>query len=282
MAADQSWIPETLKTILSKSESHYRSVGFKRTAFLMNQTLLSAEMGRIPDDFYEKYVLRLRDDARDFMATFGFGPAVTEQFTQSLLKAIDSVHTLLVGLDKEGKTPTFNGATSKKEDVEAMNAFLDEYGGLFDPLAAASDNYTALENMAPFYEVVYNHVFVPGRDFMVSQLELAVGHDKMKDIAEAIFSVNGLMEKDGQKMSDFRYAFQNPGRFDDTEENWILNDHVSVPVESVARWPLFMYYLVPIINAMLPIHNVIFFSLVQSEMEKKKEKPTGFMRPGAQ
>ena len=90
------------------------------------------------------------------------------------------------------------------------------------------------------------------------------------------------MEKNGVKMSDFRYAFQNPGDFDDTEENWILNDHVTVPVESVARWPLFMYYLVPIINAMLPIHNVIFFSLVQSEMEKKKERPTGFMRPGAQ
>ena len=66
MAADQSWIPETLKTILSKSESHYRSVGFKRTAFLMNQTLLSAEMGRIPDDFYEKYVLRLRDDGMSY------------------------------------------------------------------------------------------------------------------------------------------------------------------------------------------------------------------------
>lgn len=282
MAAEPSWIPETLKSILSKSESHYRSVGFKRCAHLMGKTLTEAESGSVDPEFYEKYVHHLKDDAKEFMATFGFGPAVTQQFTDSMLKAIDSVHTLLVGLDKEGKTPTFNGATSKKEDVEALNKFLDEYGGLFDPLAAATDNYTALEHMSPFYEVVYNHVFIPGRDFLISQLELAVGHNKMQDISEAIFSINGLMEKNGVKMSDFRYAFQNPGDFDETEENWILNDHVSIPVESVARWPLFMYYLVPIITAMLPIHNVIFFSLVQSNIEKNRASQGGFTRPGSQ
>ncbi len=283
MAGEPSWIPETLKTILSKSESHYRSVGFRRCAHLMGQTLASAESGSVPADFYEKYVHHLKDDAREFMAGFGFGPAVTQQFTESVIKAIDSVYTLVVGLDKEGKTPTFNGATSKKADVEAMNSFLDEYGGLFDPLAAATDNFTALEHMAPFYEVVYNHVFIPGRDFLISQLELAVGHTKMQDISEAILSVNGLMEKNGEKMSDFRYAFQNPGKFDETEENWILNDRVTIPVESVARWPLFMYYLVPIVTAMLPIHNVIFFSLVQTQMEKNKAKgaPSGFIRPGS-
>ena len=113
MAAEPSWIPETLKSILSKSESHYRSVGFKRCAHLMGKTLTEAESGSVDPEFYEKYVHHLKDDAKEFMATFGFGPAVTQQFTDSMLKAIDSVHTLLVGLDKEGKTPTFNGATSK-------------------------------------------------------------------------------------------------------------------------------------------------------------------------
>ena len=44
----------------------------------------------------------------------------------------------------------------------------------------------------------------------------------------------------------------------------------SVPVAYFARWPLFMYYKVPIITAMLPVHNVIFFSLVQETVDKQR------------
>lgn len=271
MANELSWIPETLKILLERSESHYRSINFKRTAHLMKQTYDDAVRGSVSVEFYAKYVRVLKDDSKDFFKSFGFDEATTDAFIASMNRSIDAVQLMLNTLDKEGKTPTFNGATSKNEDVEAINAYLDENGGLFDPIESTPDHYSALEAMDPFYEVVYNHVFIPGRDFIVSQVDLAIGHDHMLEYADSILSVDGLIPDCKLNVADFRYAFQHPGNFNEDETGWVLTDKVTVPVKAIARWPLFMYYKVPIITAMLPIHNVIFFSLVQETMAKRKQ-----------
>ena len=65
------------------------------------------------------------------------------------------------------------------------------------------------------------------------------------------------------------FAFANPGDMAENGE-WQIMEGYSVPVVYFARWPLFMYYKVPIITAMLPVHNVIFFSLVQETVDKQR------------
>ena len=235
----------------------------------------------VPADFYPRYVEKLKDDAREFIAGFGFEASVTESFTKSMLRSIDLVAQALEEFDRTSKTPTFSGATTRREDAEAINAYLGAHGGLFDPMSVSQDPMEVLEAVDPFYEAVHDHVLVPGRNYLIVQMELAAGHERMLQVADEILSVEKAIRDRGEVFSDFRYAFANPGDMAENGE-WQIMEGYSVPVAYFARWSLFMYYKVPIIAAMLPVHNVIFFSLVQSEMEKKKEKPTGFMRPGAQ
>ena len=53
MAGEQSWLPETVRNILERSESHYRSVNFKRCAHHMKAALDSVSAGgAVAPDFY--------------------------------------------------------------------------------------------------------------------------------------------------------------------------------------------------------------------------------------
>lgn len=269
MAADFSWVPETLTKLLERSESHYRSVGFKRTAYLMKSTSEDAKNNNVSVDFYGKYVRLLKDDASEFVGNMGFDAETKGAFVSSLHRSVDAVHVLLDTMDKDGKTPTFNGATSRKEDVEAVNVYLDAAGGIIDPVESTGNPYSALESADPFYETVYNHVYLPGKEFLVAQAGIPLGREHMMEYADAILSVDGLIPDKGENASDFRYAFQHPGKFTEDMKGWILTDRVTVPVKSIARWPILMYYKVPIVTAMLPVHNVVFFALVNETVRKK-------------
>ena len=270
MAGEQSWLPETVRNILERSESHYRSVNFRRCAHHMKAALEDISSGRpLPADFYPRYVEKLKDDSREFIAGFGFGSPVTEAFTRSMQRSIDLVAQALEEFDRAGKTPTFSGVTSRREDVEAINSYLSAHGGLFDPMEVSEDPLKVLEAVDPFYEAVHDHVLIPGRNYLVVQMELAAGHDRMLQVADEILSVEKAIRDRGEVFSDFRYAFENPGDMTDSGE-WGIMEGYSVPVPYFARWPLFMYYKVPIITAMLPVHNVIFFSLVQETVARQK------------
>ena len=220
-------------------------------------------------DFYDRYVQLLKDDCREFLAGFGFEPKITDLFTKSMLRSIDLVAQALGEFDRTGKTPTFSGATSRREDVEAINAYLSAHGGLFDPMEVSEDPLKVLEAVDPFYEAVHDHVLLPGRNYLIVQMELAAGHDRMLQVADEILSVEKAIRDKGEVYSDFRYAFENPGDLTESGE-WQIAEGYSVPVSYFARWPLFMYYKVPIITAMVPVHNVIFFSLVQENVAKQK------------
>ncbi|MBO5600063.1 MAG: hypothetical protein J5897_03360 [Candidatus Methanomethylophilus sp.] len=270
MAEEQSWLPETVRNILERSESHYRSVNFKRCAHHMKAALDAVSAGEpLSADFYDRYVQLLKDDCREFLAGFGFEPKITDLFTKSMLRSIDLVAQALGEFDRTGKTPTFSGATSRREDVEAINAYLSAHGGLFDPMKVSEDPLKVLEAVDPFYEAVHDHVLLPGRNYLIVQMELAAGHDRMLQVADEILSVEKAIRDKGEVYSDFRYAFENPGDLTESGE-WQIAEGYSVPVSYFARWPLFMYYKVPIITAMVPVHNVIFFSLVQENVAKQK------------
>ena len=270
MAGEQSWLPETVRNILERSESHYRSVNFKRCAHHMKAALDSVSAGgAVAPDFYPRYVEKLKDDCREFIAGFGFEPSVTESFTRSMLRSIDLVAQALEEFDRTSKTPTFSGATTRREDAEAINAYLSAHGGLFDPMTVSQDPMEVLEAVDPFYEAVHDHVLVPGRNYLIVQMELAAGHERMLQVADEILSVEKAIRDRGEVFSDFRYAFANPGDMAENGE-WQIMEGYSVPVAYFARWPLFMYYKVPIITAMLPVHNVIFFSLVQETVDKQR------------
>ncbi|MCQ2078752.1 MAG: hypothetical protein MJZ38_01655 [archaeon] len=277
--ADLTWIPDSLRNLLQRSEAHYRSIGFKRTAHHMKASLESAtSRGTISEDFYPRYVQLLKDDVKEFMHSWEIGRRLSEHFIDSMIYSIDRIASMLEDLDSRSKTPTFNGSTSHPEDVEAIEEYIDRNGGIYDPLTLTTDPYEALDLMDPFYDLIYNHVYVPGRDYLVSQLDLAVGHEKMMVLAEEILAVSMVLPMDGETVSDFRHAFQVPGYFTDDEASWVVADDCVVPIEEVARWPLFMYYKVPILTAMLPIHNIRFFYLVQDRIEQQSSYIQNRMR----
>ena len=269
MAGEQSWLPETVKNLLERSEAHYRAVGFKRCAHHMKATLSSAVgEAMIPSDFYPRYVSLLKDDSKEFIMGLGFPERITDPFVRSMHRSIDLVAQVMSELDTASKTPTFSGSTSRKDDADAVNSYLSEHG-LFDPVAEAEDPLGALELADPFYEMVHDHVFMPGRNYLIVQLELAAGRERMEQAADEILSVDRAIRERGEVYSDFRYAFSHPGDMTD-DGKWRVIEGFDVPVDYFARWALFMYYKVPIITAMLPVHNIIFFSLVQDRIAEQR------------
>ncbi|MCQ2084879.1 MAG: hypothetical protein MJZ21_01875 [archaeon] len=270
MAEDLSWVPETLINLLKRSESHYRAVGFKRTAHHISKALAEAEKSNVNVEFYPKYVKLLKDDISDFITGMNFDRKVTDDFIGSMNQSIDAVSTLLAGLDAEGKTPTFNGSTSKPEDAASIRAFFEKYGTLYDPIRSTGNAFDALTFAIPTFEMVYNHVFTPGRAYLISQLELALGRDRTLEMVDSILSVYGIIPKGNELVSDYRYAYENPGDLSEDQKGWVLTDKVTIPVNSFARWSIFMYYKVQIITAMLPAHNVIFFAMVKNLINKRQ------------
>ena len=275
MTEGQSWLPDTVKNLLKNSEAHYRSIGFRRVASLMSSTLNSAsDIGPITPEFYTKYVRCLTDDSAQLVRSFGFPKNVTEYFVNSMARSIDLVQQVLTELDSLGKTPTFNGTTGKKEDAEAIQRFFSE-NELSDPVQKGSDPADILAAAEPFFDMVYEHVFRPGRDYLISQLDLAAGHDRMLVVSEEILSIEKAVRQHGEVFSDFRYVQTHPGDLSDDGSAWKVLDDFDVPVDRFSRWAYFIYYKVPILTAMLPVHNIIFFALVQDTIEKRRSEGLG-------
>ncbi len=269
MMEDRSWIPDTVKNILKNSETHYRSIGFRRVASLMSSTYRDvSDHNTISPEFYSKYVRLLIDDSSQLVRSFGFPKNVTEYFISSITRSIGLVEHVLSELDEKGKTPTFNGTTGKAEDAKEFQKYFSTTG-LTDPMLNSSDPLEILGSAEPFFDLVYEHRFKPGRDYLISQLDLAVGHDRMLIVSEEILSVEKAVRENGEVFSDFRYVQTHPGDLSEQGTGWKVLDDFVVPINRFARWGYFMYYKVPILTAMLPVHNIIFFALVQDNIEKR-------------
>lgn len=274
MTKGRSWLPDTVINLLKNSEVHYRSIGFRRVASLMSTTLRSADEGAVSPAFYPKYVRCLTDDSAQLVRSFGFPKDVTEYFITSMTRSIGLVEQILSELDSSGRTPTFNGTTGKKEDNEVFRRFFST-SGLSDPVMNGSGSLEILSNAEPFFNLVFEHSFLPGKDYLVSQLDLAVGHDRMLIVSEEILSVEKAIRENGEVFSDFRYVQTHPGDLSTDGSAWKVLDDFEVPVERFSRWAYFMYYKIPILTAMLPVHNIIFFSLVQETIEKRRSEGAG-------
>lgn len=271
MRNGQDWLPETVINLLTELERYYVSVGFRRTASLMRTSLSGARTdGSLPSDFYGRYVSLLKDDSRDMVSSFGFDEGTKETFIRSVSRSIDMVSDMLAQLDSEGRTPTFSGSAGKADDRHALETYINEYG-ISDPVSEGLTPYEVLSAADGFYNIVHDHVFVPGRSYLVSQLELAVGRDRTLAIVEELLCAEKTIRENGIAVSDFEYAFVHPGTFTKDMACWHIADGLDVSVGRFARWPLLVYYKTPILTSMLPVHNVIFFTLVQDAVEKRRE-----------
>lgn len=269
MTNEKSWLPETVMNLLKNSEAHYRSIGFRRVASHMVSTIRTAsEEGTVHPEFYRKYVRCLTDDAVQLIRTFGFTKDVTDYFADSMVRSIRLTEQMLSELDSAGRTPTFNGTTGRKEDAEAFRDFFSA-SELMDPVASGPEVSDILYSAEPFFGLVYEHSFLPGKEYLVSQLDLAVGHDRMLTVSEEILSVEKAIRENGEVYADFSYAQTHPGDLSDDATAWRIMDGFDVPIDRFSRWAYFMYYKIPILTAMLPVHNIIFFSLVQDTIEKR-------------
>lgn len=197
MTKGRSWLPDTVINLLKNSEVHYRSIGFRRVASLMSTTLRSADEGAVSPAFYPKYVRCLTDDSAQLVRSFGFPKDVTEYFITSMTRSIGLVEQILSELDSSGRTPTFNGTTGKKDDNEVFRRFFST-SGLSDPVMNGSGSLEILSNAEPFFNLVFEHSFLPGKDYLVSQLDLAVGHDRMLIVSEEILSVEKAIRENGE------------------------------------------------------------------------------------
>ncbi len=267
-----SWIPETVKNILKNSETHYRSIGFRRVASLISSACRDvSDLGTVSPKFYSEYVRLLTDDSSQLVRSFGFPKDITEYFIASLARSIGLIGQILSELDEKGKTPTFNGTTGRTEDAEAFRKYFSA-AELTDPMRISSEPPEILGSAEPFFGLVYEHRFKPGRDYLVSQLDLAVGHDRMLAVSEEILSVEKTVSRDGGVFSDFGYAQTHPGDLTEQGNGWKICEDLVVPVDRFSRWGYFMYHKVPILTAMLPVHNIVFFSLVRNNIAKRRSE----------
>ncbi|MCQ2070461.1 MAG: hypothetical protein MJZ68_04970 [archaeon] len=264
MQDNSKWVSERLEALLGLSEAYYRSVGFKRVAFHMRKTLQAVKRdGVAPKDFYPGYVSKIKEDSAELVKRIGIDHRTSEVFASSIKRSVDSLTMQLDSINRAGRVSLYEPNTSKQEDRTAMDEFIAA-NGLNDP-GKAETPYDAVSQARPFGKVVLNHVYNPGMDYIQNQIGVALGLDKIGEFLEELFSVRAVMD-DG--ISDFRDIYCVDKRFS-KKSSTVKVGGEDVDMYEVARWPLLMYYKVPILTSMIAVHNVVFLSFVKTAVAEQ-------------